>query len=228
MLEPIKSQRLHREVQIRLRMYIIDNKLEPGDRLPTEKEIASQLGVSRNVVREALKALEALGLVEVRMGSGTHVARFDAARYLDNYTYSLMVNGVGIKELWEVRRALELAFIDKVVEHIGDEDLQELDDQIAAMEAIAADSNILVMSLQIHHLMYRCLKNNILTALFDAFGEFWSRIYEPEWPISPDVSTWCLQIHKRLVKALHRRDANAARAALEEDFGSTPTVISTD
>ena len=82
MLEPIDSHLLYREVERRLRSYIVEKGLKPGDRLPTESEIAKSLSVSRPVVREALKAMEGCGLVEIQRGSGIRVAQFSSTGYL--------------------------------------------------------------------------------------------------------------------------------------------------
>ena len=125
MLKPLGAPPLHREIQRRIKAYILEQKLATGDRLPTETEMAAQLQVSRNALREALKALEAIGLVEVRMGSGTFVAPFDPVKYMDSFTHNLLVEGLDLDELYEVRQALERSFIERVAECITDEDLAD-------------------------------------------------------------------------------------------------------
>jgi len=224
-LEPIGTHLLHQEVRRRLRAYIIENGLGPGDRLPTETEIAGQLGVSRNVVREALKGLEALGLVEVRKGSGTHVARFDAGKYLEHYTHSLIVEGIGVDELWEVRRALELAFVGKAVACIGDEDLRALDGLLAEMEeAGSGDNSALVVGLRIHQVIYRCLNNHVLAGLMDAIAEFYVRVWVPlREPLTPAELANDLEIHRCLVEALRQHDAVAAQAVLARELIASPS-----
>ena len=74
-LDPIISKRLYQQVAERVRRQIETGKLTAGDRLPAEKDLAQQLGVSRPTVREALIALEIAGFVEIRTGSGTYVCR---------------------------------------------------------------------------------------------------------------------------------------------------------
>jgi len=224
MLSPIETPVLHREVQRRIKAYIIESRLQPGDRLPTETDFARQLGVSRNVVREALKALEALGLVEVRMGSGTHVARFDAGRYLENYTHSLMVEGIGLEELWEVRRALELAFIGKAAARIGEDDLNELDSLLRDLERPeSSGKSPLMIGLRIHQVAYRCLNNHLLAGLMEAINEFYLRVYSAiREPLTPAELANEVRIHGALVDALRRHDANAARAVLESELAASP------
>ncbi len=227
LLEPIGTHLLHQEVRQRVKDYIVENGLGPGDRLPTETEIAEQLSVSRNVVREALKGLEALGLVEVRKGSGTHVARFDAARYLEHYTYSLIVDGIGMDEMWEVRRALELAFIGKAAARIGDGDLNELDELVTAMEQAPAQGNsALILGLRIHQVIYRCLNNHVLAGLMDAIAEFYARVWSPiREPLTPAELARDVDIHRRLVDALRRHDAEAAQAVLAGELRASPSTF---
>jgi len=227
-LEPIGTQLLHREVRRRIKTYIVENSLSAGDRLPTETEIAEQLGVSRNVVREALKGLEAVGLVEVRMGSGTHVARFDAAKYLEHYTYSLIVDGIGIDELWEVRRALELAFIEKAANAIEDDDLRELDGLVTAMEqAQADDASPLILGLRVHQVIYRCLNNHVLAGLMDAIAEFYARVWRPiREPLTPAELANDVRIHRELVDALRRHDAPSAQSVLARELSASPSSYS--
>jgi DNA-binding FadR family transcriptional regulator len=221
---------LHQEVRRRVRDYIVHNGLGPGDRLPTETEIAEQLSVSRNVVREALKGLEALGLVEVRKGSGTHVSRFDAAKYLEHYTHSLIVNGIGIDELWEVRRALELAFIGKAAAAIGDDDLKELDGLVTAMEQAPENGESpLSLGLRIHQVIYRCLNNHVLAGLMDAIAEFYARVWSPiREPLTPAELARDVEIHRRLVAALRRHDADAAQSVLARELAASPSAFVVD
>ena len=108
-LKPLDTTVRYRAVQDELRSYIIDNQMQPGDRLPSETALAGRLGVSRNVVREAIKGLEALGLVEVRVGLGVFVKAADLDDFLTNFAYGLLFDGQSVLELYEIRQRLELS-----------------------------------------------------------------------------------------------------------------------
>ena len=222
MLKPIGTPPLHREIQRRIKAYILENGLSVGDRLPTEMELAAQLKVSRNALREALKALEAIGLLEVRMGQGTFVAGFDPVKYMDSFAHNLLVEGVGLDEMWEIRQALERAFIGRVVECIGEKDLQILDGFIAEMESdITSDSFTTLTSLRMHPIIYRCLANRFLDSFLNAYVEFFERLWQPIFePDTVEGMRLTVQLHRALIESLRRNDPDGALAVLEKDFGN--------
>ena len=107
-----KAPSLHVSVQESLRAYIVENRLEAGAPLPPEGELAQQLGVSRNSVREGVKALESLGVLEMRRGVGVFVKAFSFEPLLANLTYGLGDALTQIADVIAVRRGLEVGMID--------------------------------------------------------------------------------------------------------------------
>ena len=83
-IQPIQLPSVHIEIQNRIKEYIIANNLQPDDPLPSEPQLAEQLGVSRAVVRESLRSLEALGVIYSRRGAGRFVSRFNLDPILQN------------------------------------------------------------------------------------------------------------------------------------------------
>ena len=90
MISPLRGPLLNQAVQERVKDYITDNHLEPGDPLPAEAQLAADLGVSRGSVREAIKSLESLGIVEVRHGSGIYVRRFNFDSIFNLLSYGVI------------------------------------------------------------------------------------------------------------------------------------------
>src|ERR671912_516559 len=104
-----KPPSLHVTVQESLRGYIEDNQLKAGDALPPEGYLAQQLGVSRNSMREAIKALESVGILETRRGIGVFVKAFSFDPLLEHLAYGLRGSLREVGELVEIRRVLEVA-----------------------------------------------------------------------------------------------------------------------
>jgi DNA-binding FadR family transcriptional regulator len=121
---------MSRAIQDELMELILERRLQPGDLLPTEPELVEELGVSRNSVREALKALQALDIVEIRHGHGTYVGRLSLDPLTNGLTFRTL-QGIGrdvraIGEILEVREVLEDGLIRRVADSIPDDDLEAL------------------------------------------------------------------------------------------------------
>lgn len=124
-LSPVKRPRLSSEILARLQQGIRDGVLNVGDKLPSERELAESMGVSRNSVREAIRALEALGVIEVRHGDGTFIREPDVASLLGPYFDVLHEKGTFLKEVLEFRRLLEPSLAHLAAERATDDDLQD-------------------------------------------------------------------------------------------------------
>ena len=180
---PLKSMKpltraplLHVSVQESLRAYIGDNRLKPGTLLPAESDLANQLGVSRNSLREGIKALESLGVLESRRGVGIFVKAFSFEPLLDNLAYGLGGALRQIEEVIEIRRTLELGLIGKTIMTIGDADLTELRATVELMRVHAERGESFADEDKLFHtLLFRCQNNETLTRLIDVF---WLAFYK--------------------------------------------------
>src|SRR6266567_958567 len=97
-----RKKLLYQAVQEEIKSYILKHRLVPGDAIPTEHELAQQLDISRNSVREAVKSLEALGILESRAGSGLYVRSFSFDSILNNLPYGLLFDLKVLMDLVEV------------------------------------------------------------------------------------------------------------------------------
>ena len=100
-------------VERQLREYIMGSRLVPGHRLPSENELSGRLGVSRSAIREGLKALEAVGVITTHQGKGSFVSDFDSAAIADNLAISLRFDRPSLRDILEVRKALETGFLSR-------------------------------------------------------------------------------------------------------------------
>lgn len=118
-LRNIKSKKLYLRVYDEIREYILQNKLQPGDKLPTEMEMCHQLGVSRNVLREAIKSLEITGIVTSKPGVGIIIRECNMDYIMSSFISNLSVNNDSHMEEYveELRRILEIGFMDAAFHH---------------------------------------------------------------------------------------------------------------
>lgn len=117
---------LNRVIQDQIKQYITDNRLGSGDLLPPEGQLAADLGVSRGSVREAVKALESLGIVEVRHGDGVRVRAFNFDSTFDLLSYGLIFDPTRITEILQIRIWLEVAAVVDAINLISAEALAEI------------------------------------------------------------------------------------------------------
>jgi DNA-binding FadR family transcriptional regulator len=228
-IKPIKPLErpplLHISVQESLRRYIEDNSLKAGDPLPPESFLAQQLGVGRNSVREAIKALESLGVLETRRGVGIFVKEFSFQPLLDNLAYGLQASLRDVEELREIRRVLETGLIDKTIEMISPEDIAALRAVTKRMrERAERNESFAEEDQQFHQLLFRCQQNNMLSALIDIF---WTAFYKASNFADLDnptpLATW--KDHHEIVEAVAAKDVDRARRRLAEHYSGIQQVI---
>ncbi|MHC1550836.1 FadR/GntR family transcriptional regulator [Phyllobacterium sp. K27] len=225
-LKPLyRAPLLHVSVQESLRSYIDDNGLEAGAPLPTEGELASQLGVSRNSLREGIKALESVGVLETRRGVGVFVKAFSFEPLLDNLAYGLGGALRQIEEVLEIRRTLEVGLIGKSLEKISDQDIQELRQVVARMRVHAERDEAFVEEDRLfHRLLFRCQENETLVRLIEVF---WLAFYKASDFVNLEntdpMATW--RHHEAIVDAVEARNLEDARRRLDSHYEGIARVI---
>jgi DNA-binding FadR family transcriptional regulator len=228
-IQPLeRAPLLHVTVQESLRNYIEDNDLVAGDPLPPETFLAQQLGVGRNSVREAIKALESIGILETRRGVGVFVKEFSFQPLLDNLAYGLQASLRDVEELREIRRVLETGLIDKTIAMISEEEVAALRAVTERMRERAERNESFAQEDQLfHQLLFRCQNNNMLSALIDIF---WTAFYKASdfanLTNPTPLATW--RDHHEIVEAVAAKDVEAARERLGAHYSGIQQVIATN
>jgi DNA-binding FadR family transcriptional regulator len=218
----IRREALHQTVQDRIKRFIIERGFRPGDPLPAEAELARALGVSRPSLREAMKALQILGVVETRHGAGTFVGRFSFSPMVDGLIFRIR-SDLGrdlqtVHDLLEIRMTLENALVARVASSPNPDHLAELRGIVERMERMAArDVEFFEEDRLFHEALYRPLGNALLVRLIQAFWEILSRV-RAELPFVPVPPTTTAADHRRIVAALEAGDPTAATAAMTGHF----------
>lgn len=217
---------LHVSVQDSLKQFIIDNGLAAGDPLPAESLLARELGVGRNSVREAIKALESVGVLETRRGIGVFVREFSFDPILDHLPYGLGRELRDVEDVLEIRRTLELGLIEKCVATIGADDLAALRRVLDTMRAKAERGETFAAEdQQFHALLFRGLGNRVLIRLLEIFWQAFHKASGFFALDNPDpVATW--RDHEALFDAVAARDPVQARERLEAHYRGINRVLS--
>ena len=201
-----------------------------GDPLPTETELMEDLGVSRNSIREALKGLQALDIVEVRHGYGTYVGKLSLTPLADGLTFrTLHELGSDIRalsEILQVREILEAGLIRRVATTIPAEDLTALEAIVARMDVKArAGETFADEDREFHETLYRSLGNALVPQFLEVFWNVFDRVSGIRgWNHDPSpIGT--VRRHRAIVAALVRQDVEAAEEALSKHFRNIDTRV---
>lgn len=220
-IRPIESVSLVPEIHLRLQEYIIENNLQPGDRLPSEAWLAAQMRVGRPLMREALRGLEAVGLVETRKGVGRFVRAFEVESYLGHFTWDFLIRSFSEDDLAETRCLLEIAAIGPAVEQLTSDDCGKILGHLAEMRAsFEAGGPNTRADIGMHQTIMNRADNKIIAALLDAVYSL--TIASEKTPASAgDRNLQDLREHEAIAEAAIRRDGPAARQALIAHFETT-------
>jgi len=210
--------RLNRAIQDHIKRTITDNRMQAGDMLPPEGQIAQDLGVSRGSVREAIKGLESLGIVEVRHGNGVFVRAFNFDSFLDLLSYGLVFDQGRIGEILQIRKWLELAAIGDTTQRITPAEIDLIEELLDRWEGkAAAGEPTSDEDRAFHRMLYSSLGNRSLNALLDNFWLVFHAV--PVRSITTDLQpTTTLQDHREILAALRQHDAELARQRVQDHF----------
>jgi DNA-binding FadR family transcriptional regulator len=205
-------------VEQQLRDYIITNSLEPGHRLPSESELASQLGVSRTAIREGFKSLEAAGVIDTRQGKGRFVGKFDSSSMAENLAVSLTIDRASLKEILEIRKALETGFLAQAAALLGPEDFEELDRLVLRMGLkVKTPVTFLQEDMEFHRILFCKLNNRVLINILEIFWKLFGQI-EERTGHSVKQLTEAVNQHKVIVAALRKGQVSRAKDLLDAHF----------
>lgn len=210
------------DVQAHIKQLILDRGLAPGSPLPTEGELMELLDVSRVSLREALKGLQALHVVEIRRGSGTFVGSLSLEPLVEGLAFRAAVrhrNGeASLYELMRMREALEAGLIDGVAASLPDEDLNALQGLVETMESEAGNGRIeRSTDRAFHQALYCSLGNHLLSEVLDAF---WAAMDQVRGDLGDGHQdpAGTLARHREIVAAVAAGDGPRAAAAMRTHF----------
>lgn len=210
---------LHRTVQAAIRTYILENNLQPDDMLPPENDLAQQLGVSRSSVREAIKGLESLGVLEARRGSGVFVCSFSFDPILNNLEYGLLFDLRELVELLEIRRVLETGMVGAALAVMAEDQIVALEQIVERMHSRAAAGEAFPdEDRAFHRELFRKVENQTLLKLLDIFWLVLNKSIQQNPVLWDDNPLWTCQLHAEIVTALRSGDEALAARALYEHY----------
>jgi GntR family transcriptional repressor for pyruvate dehydrogenase complex len=224
-LSPIKSTRIYEEIVRQVKAMIGEGRLKGGDRLPPERDLAEKFVVSRTSVREALRALESVGLVEIRPGEGTFVRQVSVDALVEPLALLMASQREATSELFEARRLLEPSLAALAASRATPEEIQEME-RILEEQAgeVAAGRTGLAQDAQFHAAIGAAAHNQAITRIAHAIMDLLTQSRE-ESLNTAGRPTRSHEDHRRVLAAIRGRDAEAARRAMLEHIEAVEALV---
>lgn len=216
-IDLIRIERVSVKDQVlqQLKQYIASGVVQPGERLPSERELAERLGIGRTSVREALKVLEAIGLVESRVGDGTFITAQIGASLGRTIGLSLMTWGGTIMEILEARCMIEGEAARAAAERATPADHAAIEAELRTMERAANFNDYLVADMNFHRLVGRATHNTVVAQIVVNLIDLLEQVLQESGSDELRTSAEGNGTHREVLHAIQRGDGAAAAAAMQ-------------
>lgn len=216
---PIRREPLATEIARRLVEFILSGQVAPGTRMPSERALAEAFGVGRSAMREALKALSLIGLVEVRQGDGTYLRKADSALLPELIEWGLLLGEQRTMDLVEARQEIEVVIAGLAARRRGEADLADLRAILTRMGEAPSVEAFVEADVQFHLRLADASGNSALRDIHgsvQALLRTWiTRVLTASGDTAPSYDE-----HVPIVAAVAAQDAPAARAAMAAHMSS--------
>lgn len=211
---PLRKSGLTERLVARILSLVTTGELQPGDQLPAERKLAETFDVSRPTLREAIRALAVLGVVEVRHGGGVFVSQLEASDLLGPLTFFLTLRATEVEKLYEARRLIEGEIAALAALHATPEVIAELEALVESQDACKAEpARFRDLDAEFHHRLGDLAENEFLSRAAESLhvlGLEFRKIASE----TPNVISTSIADHRTIVAALRARNAAAARQAM--------------
>lgn len=225
-MEPVRRTKVYAEVASQIHRLIAQGRLEPGDRLPPERELAEMFGVSRTSVRDAIRVLEMRGLVEPRHGEGTVVKQIPIDAIVGPLADALAASKDLTADLFDMRRMLEPPLARVAALRATDEDITAMETILARQaERVRAGGIAIEEDNAFHYRIATAAKNQVVLRLMDVVMDLLreSRARSLQGPGRAEMS---LDGHRRILSAIRDRAPDAAAESMRLHIEEIEQVLS--
>lgn len=230
LFQPVSAGRVSAEIVRQIKSAIREGHVKPGDRLPPERVLTEQFGVSRVTVRDALRVLEATGLVEIRVGAGggAFVTAPDTGDVGEGISNMLLMRTVSPADVTETRLILEIGMLPLVCERATDEDLAILDDICAkAEETLKGDADYdVALSAEFHTQLANATHNEVIRLLTEPLHHPLESSLRQAKSRAPEMGHEGTKEHRDLIAAIRAKDVDKAQAIMHKHLGRTAERVS--
>ncbi len=224
-LTPIPRLTITDQIVERITAFILDERLRPGDKLPSERELMVRLGVGRSSLREAIKTLSAIGIVVVQIGDGMYVGSGQAAALTKPLSWGLLISNHTVREVIEARLIVETELAALAAIRASEEELAAMHTQIEVMRCGRNDAEIFTASDQAFHMAVASgAHNGVLYHMLETLRHV-VRVWIFKTYMSNPVRYDAIPEHEAIIAAIAAHDPEAARAAMAQHLNKAATYL---
>jgi len=225
MFKPVRKTKVYEEIVSKIKVLIEDGRLKSGDQLPPERELSEVFKVSRSSLREALRALESEGFLEIRQGDGTYVALKPIEQLVKPLATAILSEKDTQFELFEIRKIIEPQLALLAAERATEEDFSRLEEILDIQaEEVRQGGGAVDIDKEFHYALARATRNKIILrvmdTLMDAISESRDRSLQVEG--RPEKS---LSFHRIVFNALKARDRELAAKTMREHLEDIESIL---
>jgi len=224
-VEVFRKTKVYENVAQQIQRLIRDGLLKPGDKLPPERELAEMFQASRSSLRDAIRALELMGLLEPRQGEGTIVRAPSSEPFINPLAKMLLREGGLVSELLEFRAMIEPTLARRAAANASPVDLNQLEDILRRQEekvdrgelAIDEDS-------EFHNAIAHAAKNSVVLKVLDMFMDLLRESRERSLQVEGRLQM-SFAGHQQILAAIRRRDGSGAEAAMRRHIQDIEEIV---
>jgi GntR family transcriptional repressor for pyruvate dehydrogenase complex len=223
--EAVRKTKVYEKVAEQIQRLIRDGLLKPGDMLPPERELAETFQVSRSSLRDAIRALELMGMVEARQGEGTMVREPSADTAANPLTAVLRQQREFVSELLELRTMIEPTLAARAARHAGPQDLAELEDILRRQkEKVGRGELAIEEDSEFHYAIARASNNKVVLQVVDVFMDLLRESRKQSLQVEGRLRK-SLASHQQILKAIARHDAAAAENSMRRHIQEIEAIV---
>ena len=222
--EAIRKNKVYEEVARQIERLILQ-KLQPGDKLPSERELAEMLQVSRSSIRDAIRSLELMGLVEPRQGAGTIVRELSAESLVNPFANALKRRRALVSELLDFRKMLEPPLAARAATPASPDEVSEMEEILHRQEATLSRGEVAIAEdAEFHYSIALASGNSVVLKVLDILMDLLRDTRERSLQLEgrPQKS---LAGHRRILAAIKRHDAEAAKDAMRRHIEDVEEIV---
>jgi GntR family transcriptional regulator, transcriptional repressor for pyruvate dehydrogenase complex len=223
--EAIRRTKLYEKVAQQIQGLIRDGLLKPGDHLPPERELAETFQVSRSSVRDAIRALEVMGLVEPRQGEGTVVRDVTAETLVNPLSTMLTHKRELVTELLDLRLMIEPPLAARAAKHATDEEILRMEDILRRQkEKLSRGELAIEEDSEFHYAIAKAARNSVVLKVVDVFMDLLRESREQTLQVDGRLQK-SFSGHRRILDSIKNRKASLAEAAMRRHIEEIERVV---